>query len=90
MCNMPIGVATKVFEMLNHGKVRIISPGVHCSRYLIITDVEPKNLVYPEGWYYAKGSFRNKHTSTNGMYEEAMMLTSDRQYWKNRATYCTL
>ena len=91
MCDMPIVVATKVFEMLNPGKVRVKVPGDGwCTRYFIVTDVEPKDLTYPEGWYYAKGTFRNKHQSTTGFYEEAIMRTSDGEFWKKNATYCTL
>ena len=85
MCDMPIEVALKVFTMLNSGKVRVIG-----NRFFVITDEEPKNLVFPEGWYYAKGSFRNKHKSTTGMYEEAMMKKSSGEFWKNSANYCTL
>lgn len=91
MCDMPIAVATKVFEMLNPGIVRVQVPDyVLITRYFIVTDVEPKDLTYPEGWYYAKGAFRNKHLSSTGMYEESRMRTSNGEYWKQKATYCTL
>ena len=41
MCNMPIGIAAKVFEMLNPGKVKIeCSPWLEERRY-IQTDCEP-------------------------------------------------
>ena len=91
MCDMPIEVATKVFEMLNPGKVRVKVPdGRLCVRYFIVTDVEPKDLTYPEGWYYAKGYFRNKHKSTTGAYHEVIMRTSDGERWSKSATYCTL
>ena len=91
MCDMNIAVSTKVFEMLNQGKVRVKRPGEDfCTHYFIVTDVEPKELIYPEGWYYAKGAFRNKHMSTTGMYQEALMQTTSGKFWKNMATYCTL
>ena len=90
MCDMSIAVATKVFEMLNPGRVHVKKPGDDwCTRYFIITDIEPKELIYPEGWYYAKGAFRNKHTSTNGYYSEAVMRNSQGDFWKERARYCT-
>ena len=57
---------------------------------VIITDVEPDQLRYPEGWYYAKGSLRNKHTSTTGIYFEVPMLNSHGQLWEKYARYCTL
>ena len=90
MCDMPIEVALKVFTMLNSGKVRVTDSRVIGNRFFVITDEEPKNLVFPEGWYYAKGSFRNKHKSTTGMYEEAMMKKSSGEFWKNWANYCPL
>ena len=90
MCDMRSEIAVKVFKMLNPDTVKIKEKGFLCSRNLILTDTEPKNLIYPEGWYYAKGAFRNKHTSTTGVYEEVPMLTSAGEHWKERANYCTL
>ena len=86
MCDMKAHIAVKVFEMLNPNRVKVIMD----SQLLVLTDIEPKELVYPEGWYYAKGAFRNKHTSTTGIYEEVPMLTSDGELWCDLATYCTL
>lgn len=88
MCDLSVGVAIQVFIMLNPGKIMVKRNGVFDT--IIITDVEPKNLVYPEGWYYAKGCFRNKHTSTTGMYGEAPMLKSNGKCWGDSAKYCTL
>ena len=91
MCDMPIAVAVKVFSMLNEGKIEVKEPGdFFCTCYMVVTDVEPKDLVYPEGWYYAKGAFRNKHLSTTGMYEEAKMFTSYGEPWSDSAKYCTM
>lgn len=91
MCDMPIALSIKVFEMLNSGKIQVKKPGEDfCTQYQIVTDVEPKDLTYPEGWYYAKGAFRNKHMSTTGMYQEARMRTSSGESWREKATYCTL
>ena len=90
MCDMPISIAAKVFEMLNPGKVTVMNPDLIRTRYFIVTDVEPKNLIYPEGWYYAKGCFRNKHQSTTNFYEEAVMKKCNDMLWKNLATYCTM
>ena len=86
-CNYRGNVAVKVFEMIN--------PGVHYQKdeygnFVIVTDIQPSNLVYPEGWYYAKGTFRNKHQSTTGLYDEILMMTSDGEFWKDKANYCTL
>lgn len=87
-CDLPIGVAVKVFEMLNpkYVKLAILNGAGH----VIVTDKEPKDLNYPEGWYYAKGTFRNKHTSSTGMYGEALMVNSNYEAWDELgAKYCT-
>ena len=89
MCDMPVGIAASVFEMLNQGKVQLKKNDVFLST-IIVTDVEPKDLIYPEGWYYAKGRFRNKHMSTTGMYSEVIMRKSDGTFWGNLAMYCTI
>lgn len=86
-CDFNLGIAVKVFEMLNSGKVQKKILGMNT---VLVTDVEPKDLVYPEGWYYAKGSFRNKHTSTTGLYEEIKMCKSDSSFWGDYVKYCTL
>lgn len=89
MCDMSINVAIKVFEMLNPGRVKekTLKNGVK----VIGTDVEPKELVYPEGWYYAKGYFTNKHNTTTGLYEvEVMIKSSNGELWKNLKKYCTI
>ena len=89
MCDMPLEIAVTVFQMLNPDRVKIKPITRLNSRLWILTDVEPKDLIFPEGWYYAKGAFRNKHMSTTGIYEEAQMLTTKGDSWKNIATYCT-
>ena len=85
---MPVSIALKVFQMLNPGQV--IVPVNDCYESAIITDTQPKELTYPEGWYYAKGCFRNKHMSSTGMYDEIRMETSDGREWRHMALYCTL
>lgn len=88
MCNMSKAIAATVFKMLNGHDVQLKEYGPMGT--VIVTDIEPKDLVYPEGWYYAKGKLRNKHTSTTGLYEEITMLMSNGDWWKNTAPYCTL
>lgn len=84
MCDLSEDIVANVFMMLNPGKVKYDK-----DESIIITDVEPEDLVYPEGWYYAKGTFRNKHTSTNGFYAEIEMIKSNGESWKDYAKYCT-
>ena len=86
-CDFPVEIALQVFEMLNP-RVKIVK--LYDFHKAIMTEVEPKNLTYPEGWYYAKGNFRNKHTSSNGIYYEVPMIKFDRTSWQDLATYCTL
>ena len=90
MCDMPVQIAVKVFEALNYGKVKAGMNLIYPCEISIITNTEPKDLVYPEGWYYAKGAFRNKHTSTTGKYYEVNMWTEDGAHWREKAIYCTL
>lgn len=87
-CDFNGTIATEVFKMLNPSAVRV---RVHVPFYgrAIVTDVEPKDLVYPEGWYYAKGFFRNKNTSSTGAYDEILMMKSNGIYWGEIAKYCT-
>ena len=87
MCDMSECIAVRVFSMLNPGKIKLED---RVFGIAIITDIEPKNLVYPEGWYYAKGTFRNKHTSTTGMYAEVPMLKFSGTFWEDIAKYSTL
>lgn len=81
-------VAAILFCMLNEGKVTFKEKPFLFSR--LITDVSPKDLTYPEGWYYAKGCFRNKHQSSTGLYDEIIMMTSSGEFWHDYAKYCTL
>ena len=92
MCDMSVHVSSKVFAMLNPGLVKVEkSPYFHAAgSIVIVTDTEPKELTYPEGWYYAKGMFRNKHQSTTGFYDEIHMLNSKGELWRDSAKYCTL
>lgn len=87
MADMDLSISMMVFRELNKGQVKIETR--RCGR-VIVTDVEPKDLTYPEGWYYAKGCFRNKRTTSTGVYHEMEMETSDGRDWSNLAKYCTL
>lgn len=87
MCDMDQRIALTVFKMLNGDRITIEK---RPSETVIVTDVEPENLVYPEGWYYAKGSFRNKHTCTTSGYSEIYMERSDGCDWCSIAKYATI
>lgn len=47
MCNMSKAIATTVFKMLNGHDVQLKEHGPMGT--VIVTDIEPKDLVYPEG-----------------------------------------
>lgn len=87
MCDMSKYIACNVFKMLNGSNVQLKK--INGYSISIVTDIEPKNLVYPEGWYYGKGYLRNKHTSTTGIYEEVPMETINGDNWGDIARYCT-
>lgn len=52
---IPAALAAKIFEVLNSDYVEVYC--LYGSTY-IITDKEPKDLTYPEGWFYDCGFFR--------------------------------
>lgn len=87
MCDMYGDVAARVFAMLNPENVRLNEVSVTNRRISIVTDTEPKDLTYPEGWYYAKGCLTNKHKSTSGMYAAVDMFKTNGDIWD--APYCT-
>ena len=87
-CDYHWKIALKVLEMLNPKTVRVDVVGRTSEYAKVITDSEPMDLIYPEGWYYAKSSFRNKHQSTSGFYYEIRMVRSDGS--PHQETYCTL
>ena len=44
---------------------------------VIVTDTNPEDLLYPEGWYFAKGLFRNKRNATL----ELPFVRRNAKYW---------
>lgn len=92
MCDMNQDIAIEVFSKLNPEKIEIQKEYLLGLMKIvrIYTNVEPKDLIYPEGWYYAKGTFRNKHTSSTGVYHEVRMYKTSGESWDQYAKYCTL
>lgn len=86
MCDVHKSIASDVFQKLNGDNVCLKND----LRLIIVTDIEPNQLIYPEGWYYSKGYFTNKHTSTTGLYGEVRMENSNGVSWGNIVHYCTL
>ena len=81
LADMPIEVSLKIFEMINPELVKVIKNDEWVNRFMILTDENPKNLVYPDGWYYDKGKFTNKGMTSTGIYQEARFGTTLGQYW---------
>ena len=80
-CDLDGTIAAQLFALLNPTTVTIDwSEG----DAVIVTNVDPDQLTYPEGWYYAKGCLRNQHTSTTGVYSEVAMVDSAYQPWGAR------
>ena len=85
-CDLAGDIAARLFEMLNHNEVQYTLKG---GMKVLVTNTEPSELIYPEGWYYAKGALRNKHNSTTGFYDEVYMVNSSGDMWGNIAKYST-
>ena len=84
-CDLSAEVAARLFVMLNSEDVYLVKAG---SRIEIYTEKSPLDLRYPEGWYYGKGCFRNKHESTTGSYSEVTMRLPSGAYWEDIVSTC--
>ena len=78
--------AAELFSIINPGEVEYLKqhPFNFASMPItgvLVTDTNPNELFYPEGWYFAKGNFRNKHNSSTGAYDEVPMLKRDGTPW---------
>lgn len=54
---------------------------------MLICEISPDDhrLVYPDGWYPAKGYLRNKHFSSSGLYGEVPLCRPDGSMWSTVA-----
>lgn len=89
-CDLSGHIAAQLFVMLNDGKVEFCPSRDSYPYRALVSDIKPTELTYPEGWYYAKGAFRNKHQSTTGLYEEVSMVKSNGEPWVKYCSECTL
>jgi len=79
MVDFPARLAAKIFATLNHDKNVIFlnsDPFWETGQCAIISGYNPEELVYPEGWYFAKGNLRNKHNTESGIYGEVPIYRS--------------
>ena len=81
-CDLDGDTAARLFELLNPREVALqrsgFVGGVDEIREIVV-DASTDGLVYPEGWYFAKGRFTNKHNSSTGQYSAIPMRVSRRQ-----------
>ena len=75
-CDLSANLAAQLFALLNPREVALqwsgFVGGVDEIREIVV-DAGPDGLVYPEGWYFAKGRFTNKHNSSTGQYSAIPM-----------------
>ena len=81
-CDLDGDTAARLFALLNPREVALqrsgFVGGVDEIREIVV-DASTDSLVYPEGWYFAKGRFTNKHNSSTGQYSAIPMRVSRRQ-----------
>ena len=86
MADISAREAAKILVAHNCGEVAYLpfNPfnlnGPECGAILSVVD--PRELTYPEGWYFAKGNFRNKHNTVSGRYEEIPVYRPNGEPWK--------
>lgn len=88
MCDLKAEVAAAVFVALNEEHVTMHHKEYDYTQTYLVSDVPPAKLTYPDGWYFAKRHFRNKHQSTTGFYEELPMFKDKdrKEYWEGPCT----
>ena len=77
--DLPIRLAAKLFAALNMENVIYVRRDPFCEgsgQCALISSLDPEELIYPEGWYFAKGHFRNKHNTGNYFYDQMPIYCS--------------
>lgn len=87
-CDFNGEIAAMLMVMLNSSFVTLNNQ--YIDHEFLVSTVEPAKLIYPEGWYFAKGNVRNKHQSTTGMYYEIPLCKSNNILDRWDCNYCTL
>lgn len=84
--DFPIKLAARILATLNPEAVIYtrLDPfdSCHDVNGTLISYADPNELTYPEGWYFAKGQFRNKHNTTSGLYESMPIHRPRGLLWK--------
>lgn len=82
-CDLNLAAAVAAFiglNMLEGTEVTLTNPGEY--PLVLQTSYDPANLAFPQGWYFAKHSVRNKHHSTTGFYEEIPVKDDKGKLWQ--------
>ena len=91
MCDMNRDTIANVFVALNSGKMEYsyasdIKLEIPITGVVLVTDFEPKELAYPEGWGYENGVFCNKYKDFR---TSIYMVRRNGKFWADTAKYCT-
>ena len=50
--DLPLSIVVRVLESLNRGKIILVTYGDDIT---IVTDTNPRQFNFPEGWYFSNG-----------------------------------
>lgn len=75
--DLPLSIVVRVLESLNRGKIILVTYGDDIT---IVTDTNPRQFNFPEGWYFSNGVFTNKFHATRH-YSEAKIVNSRGSTW---------
>lgn len=79
-CNLPASAAIVALACLNPSKV--LKSDFSQYPATVTTKEHPSRMLFPQGWYFAKGAVRNKHNSTTGLYDEVTALDENGSMWE--------
>ena len=79
--DLPLSIVVRVLESLNRGKIILVTYGDDIT---IVTDTNPRQFIFPEGWYCSNGVFTNKFHATRH-YSEAKIVNSRGSTWMGTA-----
>lgn len=79
--DLPLSIVVRVLESLNRGKIILVTYGDDIT---IVTDTNPRQFNFPEGWYFSNGVFTNKFHATRH-YSEAKIVNSRGSTWMGTA-----
>ena len=52
--DLPLSIVVRVLESLNRGKIILVTYGDDIT---IVTDTNPRQFNFPEGWYFSNGAY---------------------------------